>query len=106
MATKRSGALKSVLSLMLVKDRIQQHYVQQAALDKALTDFKRKHGYCGGRSFCMHYVGDEVHSCKDCLKAAANPKYKKQVSEYGMIRRKEKEAEKKAVTRVKRKKAA
>lgn len=102
----RRGALKSVLSLMLVKDRIQQHYAQSAALDKALTDFKRKHGYCGGRSFCMHYVGEEAHSCKECLKANANPKYKKKVSEYGMIRRKEKEADRKSSVRVKRRKAA
>ncbi len=106
MKPKRTGALKSVLSLMLVKDRIQQFYSQSAQLDKALTDFKRKHGYCGGRAFCMHYVGDEVHSCKECLKSAANPKYKKQVSEYGMIRRKEKEADRKSGKQVKRRRAA
>ncbi len=105
MAAKR-GALKSVLSLMLVKDRIQQFYAQSAQLDKALTEFKRKHGYCGGTAYCMHYVGDEAHSCKDCLKQAANPKYKKRISEYGMIRRKEKEADRKSSTRAKRKKAA
>ncbi len=99
-------ALKSVISLMLVKDRVQQHYAQAAALDKSLTDFKRKHGYCGGRSFCLHYVGDEAHSCKDCLKANANPKYKKKVSEYGMIRRKEKEADRKSGARVKAKRRA
>lgn len=103
MAAKR-GALKSVLSMMLVKDRIQQFYAQTAQLDKALTDFKRKHGYCGGRSFCMRYVGDGAHSCKECLKANANPKYKKKVSEYGMIRRKEREENRRA--RPAKKKAA
>lgn len=85
--------LTAVVGLLLVKEQIRRHYAQVAQLDRQLTDFKRKHGYCGGRPFCMTVTGPEVHSCKACLKANANPKYAKQISEYGRMRRKEREEE-------------
>jgi hypothetical protein len=93
-----TGALKEVLNVMRVKDRIQLFYRQAARLESDLNAFKEEHGYCVGRPFCMEYVGAQAkkRTCSACSKANANPRYKKQVSEYGRLRRKERAEEKRA----------
>ncbi len=99
--------LTAVVGLLLVKEQIRRHYVQVAHLDRQLTDFKRSHGYCGGRPFCMTVTGSEVHSCKACLKANSEHKYKRQMSDYGRMRQKERQEEraKKPAKKTKRKAA-
>lgn len=89
------GALKAVMSLNRVKDRIQLFYKQSAGLEGDLNAFKEEHGYCIGRPFCMNYTGSaKKRTCSACAKANANPRYKKQISEYGKLRRKERAEEK------------
>lgn len=104
-----TGALKSVMGVMRVKDRIQLFYQQTARLESELNAFKQEHGYCVGRPFCMTYVGQlegRKRSCSACAKANASPRYKRKVSEYGRIRRKEREEERKARERKPAKRAA
>ena len=90
------GKLSEVVGVALVKDRIQAYYAQEAAHKHVLLAFKRKHGYCGGSIGCMEVTGSEQHSCKGCLEANANPKYKVIATDYGRMRRKEKAEQKKA----------
>lgn len=89
-------ALKVAIGILLVKDRIQQFYAQTAALERSLNDFKKKHSYCCGRPFCMNIVKNNETTCVECRKANANPKYKKQRSQYGEMRMKERAAERAA----------
>lgn len=98
-------ALHIATSILLVKDRIQQYYVQQAQLEASLNTYKRKHGYCSGRPFCMHPVKDDEITRKDCKHANANPQYKKKQSDYGRMRAKERadEREKKEKSKPRKK---
>lgn len=89
------GRLRVAVGILLVKDRIHQFYRRQAAEEALLNDFKRKHGYCIGRPFCMKPVADGVQTCVECRRAAASPQYKKKQSEYGRMRAQEREAERK-----------
>lgn len=90
------GKLSQFVGVALVKDRIQAHYAQVAVQKQVVLDFKRKHGYCGGTIGCMENTGAEQHSCDACLEANANPRYKKRVTDYGRMRAKEKDEQKKA----------
>lgn len=98
MRRRVTGALKEVLNVMRVKDRIQLFYQQTARLEGDLNAFKEQHGYCVGRPFCVTFVGAQAkrRTCVSCAKANANPRYKRQASEYGRIRRKERAEEKRA----------
>lgn len=80
------------VGILLVKGRIQSYYATAARLEADLSAFKAKHGYCAGRPYCMNQVSEEGGLCVDCKKERGNPKYKKRVSEYGKMRRKEKAA--------------
>jgi hypothetical protein len=93
MKNKNTRAFKVAVGILLVKDRIHQFYAQTASLERGLNEFKRKHGYCSGRPFCMNPIPEGKTSCSECLKANANPKYKKKVSEYGKLRAIEKKEE-------------
>lgn len=97
----RKNSLRIAVSILLVKDRIHQHYTQCAQQERSLNDFKRKHGYCVGRPFCMNMVKGDATSCQECLKANANPRYKRKMSLYGEMRMKERAEERKAATRKK-----
>lgn len=88
------------VGILLVKDRIQQFYQRCAAEERTLNDFKRKHSYCTGRPFCMNQVADDKTSCRECLKANANPTYTKKQSEYGRMRAQEKAKERRVKGKV------
>ncbi len=102
----RKNSLRIAVSILLVKDRIHQYYTQCAQQERGLNDFKKKHGYCIGRSFCMTMVKGDATSCAECLKANANPRYKRKMSLYGEMRMKDRAEERKAATRKKTSRAA
>lgn len=106
--SSRKSTLRVAVGILLVKDRIQQYFAQCAQLERGLNDFKRKHSYCIGRPFCMNMVSDESSSCNECLKANQNPRYKKKLSAYGVMRRDERAEErtKKVNMQAKKKTAA
>lgn len=87
------NSLKEIVDKMLIKDRIQRVYAVCAAQKVALTQFKRKHGYCGGSPSCMEYTGEGA-LCRRCQHARQYPKSKRPVYEYGEIRAKERQFEK------------
>lgn len=107
-----TARIRIATSILLVKDRIQQYYAQDAQHRAALNKYKEKHGYCQGAISCMMNVNHDERLCKECLKQSENPQYRRRQSEYGRIRereraeeRKKREAKKKAVKQPNRKAA-
>ena len=100
-----TSSLRVATSILLVKDRIQQYYAQDAQLRASLNKYKAKHGYCQGQASCMTTVKPGVRLCEECERNHLNPRYKRKLSEYGRIRMKEREEErkKKAVKKTKAK---
>jgi len=95
--------------ILLVKDRIEQYYKQEAQLRAGLNEYKTKRGYCAGATSCMQQVSADQRLCRDCQHDKDNPRYKRRQSEYGKIRQREREAERKereARKSAKKKKAA
>jgi len=87
------GQVAARYGVLLIKDRIQRYFELEARERAELRAFKRKHGYCGGEVNCMVQTGREVHVCEECKKKARFPKRRNGVSEYGRIRRAERERE-------------
>lgn len=60
------GEIKSITGMVLIKDRVQQHFHSIAMQEATLRKFKRAHGYCGGRPFCLAWTGSEQNLCSTC----------------------------------------
>ena len=86
--------LHQILSRAQVVDRIHQFFVLCARGEQALTEYKRKHGLCGGSPACITYVGAKVYSCSACRKQRRAPSHKNRRSAYGEIRAKMRAEEK------------
>jgi hypothetical protein len=85
--------IKSITGMVLIKDRVQSHFHEIAMREATLRKFKRAHGYCGGRPFCLAFTGED-NLCPVCLTeqrnlAAGVTRYKRNPSAYGTIRAKE-----------------
>jgi hypothetical protein len=89
--------LKVVRGAVLVKDRIQSHFELVAQSERRLARWKFENGFCGGRPYCMTFVGigeDREHKlCKACRQEAGRPQRQNRKSAYGVIRKKEREQE-------------
>ena len=74
--------LKSITGAVLIHDRIASFYDACYRHEAALRKFKVENGYCGGRTYCMHYTNDGS-VCKSCSAEMRNPKRHNKHSEYG-----------------------
>ena len=87
------GDLTSLTGAVLIQDRIHHCFHEQAMQATALRRFKRAHGYCGGELSCLAFVGKGglTSMCSPCRSLAKERRegvsqYKRQPSEYGKIR--------------------
>jgi hypothetical protein len=93
------GELKALSGALLVKDRIQQFFINCARHQSALQAWKVREGYCGGAPTCLVYLGPDskFKMCTSCRKNKVRwtrgETRKNKRSEYGTIRVKEKSAE-------------
>ncbi len=93
------GELKALSGALLVKDRIQQFFMNCARQQSALQAWKVREGYCGGAPTCLVYLGpnSKFKMCSSCRKNKVRwtrgETRKNKHSEYGAIRNKEKAAE-------------
>ena len=106
----RLGTLADHVNRVVIKDRIQRHFVEIAAKEAVLREWKEKHGFCAGMITCMTHVGGVgggYTTCAMCRAAKTNPdKRKNKRSAYGIIREREKEAERKKAAAEKKRLAA
>lgn len=91
--------LKEVTGMILIKDRVQQYYSEDAHKRTTLRRFKRANGYCGGDVWCLAFTGPDKSLCPTCHKHMQNlrngvVKYKRGVSAYGQLRKRERAEEK------------
>jgi hypothetical protein len=81
---------KVILGMLAIKEMVQKSYQKQARLIQDCIRQKREAGYCGGFIYCLQYSGKK-YMCDTCRKQKANPAYSRKMSEYGRIRKAEKE---------------
>jgi hypothetical protein len=81
---------KLILGMLSIKEMVQASYKHQAKLIQDTIRKKRDNGYCGGFIYCLNYSGDN-YMCPTCKKQKANPSYSRRTSEYGQIRKAERE---------------
>jgi len=86
---------KVIYGMMAIKELVQESYQKQARIIQATIRKKRDEGYCGGFVYCLEYTGKD-YMCAKCKKQKANPSYSRKMSEYGRIRKAEKEAARQA----------
>lgn len=64
--------LEAITGAVLIKDRIYGFYQRAAKEETQVRRFKRSHGYCGGRIYCLAYVGKEGETlCRQCKRELA-----------------------------------
>lgn len=88
--TLKAKDLKVFTGMLLIQEKIADHFILVARSDARLREFKAEHGYCAGRPYCMTFVGtDAKHkSCKACRLAfiKAHEGHGKNIrSEYGHL---------------------
>lgn len=83
---------KVIYGMLAIKEMVQESYQKQSRIIQDTIRQKRKAGYCGGFIYCLQYTG-EHYMCDGCKKQKANPSYSRKLSEYGKIRRAEREKE-------------
>lgn len=81
---------KVIVGMLTIKEMVQESYQKQAKIIQNTIRQKRKAGYCGGFVYCLQFTG-EHYMCKGCKKQKANPSYSRKLSEYGKIRKAERE---------------
>ncbi len=86
--------LKVLTGAVLIHDRIEQHFDACYRSEAQLRAFKVKHGYCGGRPYCLAFTrsGEACHVCKEEMKPS-NRRRKNKHSEYGLLQLKKRRAE-------------
>ncbi len=89
---------KVIYGMLAIKEMVQKSYQKQAKLIQDTIREKRAAGYCGGFVYCLQYTG-KSYMCEGCRKQKANPSYSKKLSEYGKIRKAEKEKERQSKTK-------
>jgi hypothetical protein len=95
--------LQLIQGAAVIKELIQSHFKMCAASEAELRRAKSKHGYCAGKVTCMVRLGSggKYLACDACRAYFrkigsgdwAASRRKNGHSEYGLIRKKEKEAE-------------
>lgn len=84
-------AVRGAVNLMIIKARIEHFYKQCAHLDADLAEYKRAHGYCGGRPFCMEALNpmQSFKTCRECREAERSHTGTRRQSKYGAMRQRE-----------------
>lgn len=94
--------LELITGAASIKDRIQDFYRRLASEQRDLNMHKRKHGYCSaGKASCMTFVGKDAQffTCAPCRKYNREMAKRERtgpgpvLSEYGQIRKFEREVE-------------
>lgn len=81
---------KVIVGMLAIKELVQKSYQKQARLMQETIRQKREAGYCGGFVYCLQFTGKK-YMCDGCKKQKANPTYSRKISEYGRIRKAERE---------------